>query len=145
MPLIRDIMSKIVVSVRPDATVMDAVKVLTKHHLSGAPVVSTQGELVGFISEPNLMDILFDERTRCEKVSEFMSRDVHAVQPDDPISNAASLFAIYGIRRLPVIENGHLIGVVTRRDLLAYSLRTAETFTEPLVELIPGLAEYALV
>src|SRR6476620_7584565 len=143
MPLIRDIMSKIVVSIRPDATMMDAVKVLTKHHLSGAPVVSTQGELVGFISEANLMDVLFDERTRSEKVLEFMSRDVHVVYSDDPISSAATLFTMYGIRRLPVIENGHLIGVVTRRDLLAHSFRTEETFTEPLMELIPGLAEYA--
>jgi CBS domain-containing protein len=141
MPLIRDIMSKIVVSVRPDATLMDAVKVLTKHHLSGAPVVTTGGELIGFISEPNLMDVLFDEAIRGEKVSDYMNCEVHAVHPDDHISDAASLFAIYGIRRLPVVENGHLIGVVTRRDLLAYSLRTAETLVEPLKELIPSLAD----
>ena len=143
MPLIRDIMSKIVVSIRPDATMMDAVKVLTKHHLSGAPVVSTQGELIGFISEPNLMDVLFDKGIRTQKVSDFMSGEVHVVCPEDPISIAASLFTMYGIRRLPVVENGHLIGVVTRRDLLAYSLRNAETFIEPLMELIPGLVEYA--
>ena len=52
MPVIRDIMSKSVVSIRPDATLIDAVKALTKHHLSGAPVVSAQGEVIGFISEP---------------------------------------------------------------------------------------------
>jgi CBS domain-containing protein len=46
MPFIRDILSKIVVSIRPDATLIDAVKVLTKHHLSGAPVVSATGEVV---------------------------------------------------------------------------------------------------
>src|ERR1043166_3425880 len=76
MPLIRDIMSKIVVSVRPGSTLMDAVKVLAKHHLSGAPVISTQGELVGFISEPNLMDVLFDHDARAAKVAEYMTREV---------------------------------------------------------------------
>ncbi|HVT26878.1 MAG TPA: CBS domain-containing protein [Lacipirellulaceae bacterium] len=143
MPVIRDIMSKSVVSIRPEATMVEAVKILTKHHLSGAPVVSSQGELVGFISEPNLMDVVFDRDVRNENVSEFMSRDVHIAHPDDSISSAASKFSIYGIRRLPVVENGHVIGVLTRRDLLSYSLLNPEPLAEPLVEVIPALAEYA--
>jgi CBS domain-containing protein len=143
MPVIRDIMSKIVVSVRPEATLMDAVKVLTKHHISGAPVVSAQGELVGFISEPNLMDVLFDVSVREAQVSNYMSLSVHAVDSQDSISTAATMLAMYGIRRLPVLENGRFIGVVTRRDLLAYALRNPEPLSEPLLELIPALGEYA--
>ena len=143
MPLIRDIMSKIVVSIRPDATLIDAVKVLTKHHLSGAPVVSADGDVVGFISEPNLMDVLFDEESRTRKVSEYMSSEVQMVHVSDSIATAATMFAMYGFRRLPVVEDGRLIGVVTRRDLLAHSLVSTETFAEPLMELIPALAEYA--
>jgi len=141
MAFIRDIMSKIVVSVRPDATMMDAVKVLTKHHLSGAPVISSQGELIGFFSEPNLMDVLFDESTRRDKVSTHMTRGVHSVKPEDPISTAASLFTTYGVRRLPVVENDHLVGVVTRRDLLAHLLRNPDTIIEMPTELVPALAE----
>jgi CBS domain-containing protein len=143
MPVIRDIMSKVVVSVRPDATLMDAVKVLTKHHISGAPVVTAQGELVGFISEPNLMDVLFDASVREAQVSNYMSLSVHAVDSQDSISTAARMLAMYGIRRLPVIENGRFIGVVTRRDLLAYALHNPEPLSEPLLELIPALGEYA--
>ena len=143
MPLIRDIMSKVVVSIRPDATLIDAVKVLTKHHLSGAPVVSTTGDVIGFVSEPNLMDVLFDDESRTRKVSDYMSREVHMVHVNDSIGAAATMFAMFGFRRLPVVEDGRLIGVVTRRDLLAHSLISAETFAEPLTELIPALAEYA--
>ncbi|HEX5422544.1 MAG TPA: CBS domain-containing protein [Candidatus Acidoferrales bacterium] len=143
MPTIRDIMSKVVVSIRPEATMIEAVKVLTKHHLSGAPIVSAQGEVVGFISEPNLLDVLFDKSIRNEKVSDFMTCNVHLAHPDDSISTAASMFSIYGVRRLPVVENGHLLGVLTRRDLLAYSLLNDEPLVEPLLEVIPALAEYA--
>ena len=89
MTLIREIMSKIVVSIRPDATLLDAVKVLTKHHLSGAPVVSSDGDVVGFISEPNLMDVLFDEESRTRKVSEYMSPEVQMVHVSDSIATAA--------------------------------------------------------
>jgi CBS domain-containing protein len=53
------------------------------------------------------------------------------------------MFAMFGVRRLPVVENGRFIGVVTRRDLLAYSLHNPEPLSEPLVELIPALGEYA--
>jgi len=143
MPVIRDIMSRVVVSIRPDATLTDAVKVLTKHHLSGAPVVSADGDVVGFISEPNLMDVLFDQDSRARKVSDYMSPEVQMVHVSDSIGTAATMFAMYGFRRLPVVEDGRLIGVVTRRDLLAHSLLTADTFAEPLMELIPALAEYA--
>lgn len=143
MPLIRDIMSKIVVSIRPDATLIDAVKVLTKHHLSGAPVVSAEGEVIGFISEPNLMDVLFDQESRTRKVSDYMSPEVQVVHISDSVATAATMFAMYGFRRLPVVEDGRLIGVVTRRDLLAHSLVSTETFAEPLLELIPALAQYA--
>jgi CBS domain-containing protein len=142
MTTIRNIMSKVVVSIRPDATMMDAVKVLTKHHLSGAPVVSSGGNLVGFISEPNLMDVLFDADVRKAKVSEYMTREVHVVRSDEPISTAAAIFAMYGIRRLPVIDNGRLVGVLTRRDMLTHAMFDPEPLTEPLDELIPGLVEF---
>jgi CBS domain-containing protein len=143
MPLIREIMSKIVISIRPDATLTDAVKVLTKHHLSGAPVVSMEGEVIGFISEPNLMDVLFDQEARTRKVSEYMSLEVQMVHVNDSIATAATMFAMYGFRRLPVVDEARLVGVVTRRDLLAHSLVSTDTFAEPLTELIPALSEFA--
>jgi CBS domain-containing protein len=143
MAVIRDIMSKIVISVRPEATLMDAVKTLTKHHLSGAPVVTKEGQVIGFISEPNLMDVLFDESLRTAPVTKFMTSSVHVLDSQDSISTAASMFSMYGIRRLPVVENGRFVGVVTRRDLLAYALHHPEPLRDPLRELIPALGEYA--
>src|SRR3954467_12349108 len=132
MPVIRDIMSKVVISIRPEVTLMDAVKVLTKHHISGAPVVTRQGDVVGFISEPNLMDVLFDREVRTARVADLMSREVHVVDSQDPISTAATLFSIYGVRRLPVLEDGRFVGVITRRDLLAHALRDPDLLNDPL-------------
>jgi CBS domain-containing protein len=145
MAVIRDIMSKVVISVRPDATLMDAIKTLTKHHISGAPVVTRQGEVVGFIAEPNLMDVLFDEEIRRARVFDFMTCDVYVVDSQDPISTAATMFSMYGVRRLPVLENGRFVGVITRRDLLAHALHDPEPLSDPLFEVIPGLEEFASV
>jgi tRNA nucleotidyltransferase (CCA-adding enzyme) len=143
MPVIRDVMSQCVVTIPQDATLIDAVKTLCDQHLSGAPVVSPEGEVVGFISEPGLMDVLFDEEARSTAVSEYMSRGVFVIHPDDNIAAAATMFAMYGIRRLPVVENGKLVGVLTRRDLLQNSLNGAKPLADPLVELIPAIGEYA--
>lgn len=143
VPVIREIMSKIVVSIRSEATMTDAVKLLTKHHLSGAPVVTGQGEVVGFLSGPDLMDVLFDIAVRKLPVAEFMSPTVHVVDSQQSLTAAASMFAMYGIQRVPVVENGRFVGVLTRRDLRAYTLNNDEPLSDPLKEFIPPVGEYA--
>lgn len=141
--VIREIMSTSVITIRADATLGDAVKVLTEHHLSGAPVVSPQGDVVGFISESGLMDVLFDTNVRTAPISEHMNRNVHVVEPKDTLCSAARLFAMYRMLLLLVVENGALVGVLSRKDLLNYSLKHPEPFAEPLVELIPAIGQFA--
>jgi CBS domain-containing protein len=143
MPLIREVMNNCVVTLRTDDTLISAVELLSKHDVSGAPVVAEDGHIVGFISEPDLMDVLFDESARSSPVSAYMNGDVYAVAPDDSIASATSMFALYNVRRLPVTDNGKLVGIVTRRDLLRYALSGDETVNDPLVELIPAIGEYA--
>jgi tRNA nucleotidyltransferase (CCA-adding enzyme) len=136
-------MSGCVVTIRPDATLMEAVDTLCQHHLSGAPVVTESGDIVGFVSESELMDVLFDVTARRAPVSEYMTDGTYAVEADDSVASAASLFALYGVRRLPVVENGALVGIVTRRDLLRCALGGGGAINNPLVELIPTIGEYA--
>jgi len=141
MTVIRDIMCKRVVAFRPDATLAEAVGLLTEYHVGGAPVVSTEGTIVGVISELALIDVVFDAAVRNAPISEYMTRDVQVVSPEDPVSRAAQLFALYSFRRLPVVEEGKLVGIVTRRDLMNYALRTNELLAEPLIDLIPELGQ----
>jgi CBS domain-containing protein len=140
MAVIRDIMTKNVFTVRPETRLAEAVKVLTDHHVGGAPVISKSGELLGVISELALLDVVFEADARQAPVSLYMEEHVESVTPDEPLTRAAQLFALYAFRRLPVVEGGKLVGIVSRRDLMNHALRTNELLTEPLVELIPTLA-----
>lgn len=140
MTTIRQIMNERVAAIRPDQTVAEAVELLTQHHTGGMPVVAEDGELVGIISELAMIDLVFDSKVRDAPISKYMSPKVHSVHPDEPLSRVAQLFALYSFRRVPVVEGGKLIGVVTRRDLMNHSLRTNELLQEPLMELIPSLA-----
>ena len=144
MAVIRDMMNKSVVGVRPDATVAEAIKVLTEQHIGGLPVVTSEGAIVGVISELALIDVVFDPTVKDALVADYMTAEVHTVHPNDPLSRAAQLFALYSFRRLPVVENGKLVGIVTRRDLMNYALRTNKLLADPLIELIPSLAPMTL-
>jgi CBS domain-containing protein len=129
-----------VVGIPPQATLAEAVRILTDLHIGGAPVVEADGTVVGIISELALIDVVFDPAARDALVSDHMTPEVHVVDPEDPLSRPAQLFALYSFRRLPVVEDGKLVGIITRRDLMNYALRTGERLTDPLIELIPSLA-----
>ena len=88
------------------------------------------------------MDVLFDKEARTARVTGVMSLEVHTVESQDSISAAAKLFSMYGVRRLPVLENGRFVGVITRRDLLSHMLHDSELLSDPLLELIPSLGEF---
>jgi CBS domain-containing protein len=140
MATIRDVMNDQTVTIRPEATVGEAIEILTRHHIGGAPVAAEDGSLVGILSELALIDVVFDPEMRYAPVSRYMTPEVQILHPDDRLSRAAQLFALYSFRRLPVVEDGKLVGVVTRRDLMNHALRTNELLADPLVELIPSLA-----
>jgi CBS domain-containing protein len=140
MGVVRDIMNKRVVGIRPDATLSEAVAILTQQHIGGAPVVTADGAVIGVISELAMIDVVFDSDARDALVKDYMNAEVHTVHPDDPLSRPAQLFALYSFRRLPVVDDGKLVGIVTRRDLMNYALRSNEILTDPLIELIPSLA-----
>lgn len=137
---IRQVMNRKVAAVTPQMTVGQTLDFLTNNHIGGAPVVNDNGMLVGMISELALIDVVFDERVKDASVARFMTAELQVVYPDEPLSRAAQLFALYAFRRLPVVESGKLVGIITRRDLMNYALRSGQILADPLVELIPSLA-----
>lgn len=140
MTTIRQIMSQQVVSVRPNDSVAKAIEILTQERAGSLSVVDDKGALVGMVSELALIDVVFDRGVSDAEVSSYVDKDVPFVQPDEGLSRAGQLFALYSFRRLPVVEGGKLVGMVTCRDLMNHALRTREVLAEPLLELIPSLA-----
>jgi len=133
-------MTKKVAAVYPESTVADTIRFLTENHIGGAPVVDRKGQLVGMISELALIDVVFDEKVASAPISKYMTIEVQVVSPHDSLARAAQLFALYAFRRLPVVDNGKLVGIITRRDLMNYSLQSEQVMQDPLAEMIPLLA-----
>ena len=144
--LVRDIMDADPATVAPDASVEEVVSTLREHELPGVPVVDGDGRLAGLVTEadlvlpddqgdlhlPHYINLFggtvfleplgrFEDRLRkafASKASDMMTTDPDTVEPDTSVQEAARLVHDSGHNRLPVVEDGRLVGVVTRLDLL---------------------------
>jgi CBS domain-containing protein len=136
----RDVMSKTVVTVPAAATIVDAAKILLDHGVSGAPVVDGEGRLVGMLTEGDLfrryeigtepdpaalspgvayLDIARRfVKSHGERVEDVMTRDVVRVFEDTPLARVAELMGLKRIKRVPVVRDGEIVGIVSRADLL---------------------------
>jgi len=113
-----DIMTTSVVTVTPQTTVFDAIHLLLDESISGMPVVHDNGRIAGMITEKDLL--VADQMLAADRVdvSCIMAHDVVSVNEDASLSDVARLLANRGFKRLPVLNNGKLVGVIARRDVL---------------------------
>lgn len=128
VPTVREIMTKRLVTLRPEQPAHEAAAVLLSHSISGAPVVDGEGHLVGLISEHECLravasaDYEMDAHDSIEAIGELMRTELHTVAPDMELFALVQEFVSLGVRRFPVLENDRLIGQVSRRDALGAAL-----------------------
>jgi CBS domain-containing protein len=144
--VVREIMDASPVTVKEDTAVEDVVRTLREHELPGVPVVAADGGLAGIVTEadmvlpddqgdlhiPHYINLFggtifleplgrFEQRLRkafAATAADMMTRDPDTVTPDTSVRDAARLIHESGHNRLPVVEDGQLVGVVTRLDVL---------------------------
>jgi len=119
---VRDYMSTRLLTFTPEMEVMNAVHQLVKSGHSGAPVVDASGKLVGMLSERDCLQIaLVAAQDTCVAgpVSQYMSTNVETVTSDMSLAQLAGLFTNNRqFRRFPVVDNGKLVGQISRSDVL---------------------------
>lgn len=122
MPLrIRDHMVTDVITVTPDDEIMRVINLLIEHDISGVLVTDASGKLAGIVTERDCIAVAsqsgyFDELGG--PVRDYMSASVETVGPQDSLMDVAERMADSRYRRFPVVENGQLIGLIARRDVL---------------------------
>lgn len=137
---VRDVMTRQVVTARPEMSLRDLALLLSEHRISGMPVVDGFGTIVGVVSEADILakerghaavhssglNWLFGERIAPDElrqqaattVGEAMTTPAISVDQDRPLREAAALMLDRSINRLPVTANGRLVGILTRADLV---------------------------
>jgi len=114
----KDVMIKNVKTISPSATMAEAAKAMKKNRI-GSLVIVKGNRPVGIITERDLAyKIIAEEQSLDMKVREVMTKDLKTVQPEKSIKDAARLMAAHVIRRLPVVEGGKLVGIITIEDIM---------------------------
>lgn len=125
IPKAADIMTRKLITLRPDMSVISAMRQLVEHRISGAPVLDAEGSLVGILSEYDCLRVLTsgqfsqDAHEEDEPVGAIMTTDVLTIPPDLDLFSIAHRFLQRKVRRLPVVSEGRVLGLVSRRDVLA--------------------------
>ena len=132
--LVKDAMNRRVIVIKPDATVREAARIMTKFRI-GSLIVMEDENLIGIITE---LDIIWkvvanDLNPNTTLVRDVMSKEVVTVKPDQSLEDAAELMVRRKIKKLPVVEDHKLVGILTATDLISF---------EP--KLIEGLAKLML-
>jgi len=120
----RDIMTETVVSVRPDTPLYEAAQLLSLNDITGVPVVDEDMRLAGILTEKDILEV-FDQLQYRENrtVNSSMSRDVVSCDVEDDIHDVCRLLKDSPFRRIPVLEEGRVAGIISRRDLIQYMLK----------------------
>jgi CBS domain-containing protein len=118
---VRDFMTTAPMSITPDTEIMRVVHLLVSEDISGLPVVDEQGMLVGILTERDCIEVAlqagyFDELGG--RVERYMTTPVETAEPDSALMDLAELFVRSPFRRCPVVEEGKLVGLICRRDIL---------------------------
>jgi CBS domain-containing protein len=119
------IMTTDIVTSRPNVSIEAAIDTLLSEEISGLPVTDDDGRLVGVITEFALLAVAYDRRVKNHTVSQHMTRDIITVDIDDPISRVADLCIVHRVRRVPVMKDGRLVGIISRRDVLRALIESA--------------------
>ncbi len=136
-----DVMSTNVIAVGPDRPVREIAQLMSEHHFSGIPVVDAAGSLIGIVSHSDLLhrpetgterkhrrwlDFFADPDTQAReyvkthgmKASDVMSRNVITVPAETELRDAADILDRRNVKRLPVLRDGRLVGILTRGDIV---------------------------
>jgi CBS domain-containing protein len=111
------------VTFKPDQMIQEVIAIIIDKKISGAPVLDDHRHLVGIISEKDCLRIMVDQAyhnlpAESRKVSDYMTADVKTMSPKTNVVEAAIEFLNSHFRRFPIVENGTMIGQVSRRDIL---------------------------
>jgi CBS domain-containing protein len=144
----RQIMTTPVLTVRPDTTVREAATLLLEHQITAAPVLDASGDLIGIVSESDLVVDRFghDPRNQArpvhdqppgpKTVGEVMTTPVIALGPSADAADLAQTMLGADVRSIPIVEGATVIGIISRRDLLRTLVRDDDAIRADIIHRI---------
>ncbi len=124
----KDIMQSSLITAKQDTPVIEAINILGQNKITGLPVVDDDMTLVGLVSEKDVLSIAYHilagivgSTMDTKKIGDIMTKDVVLFRLDDNLADICQCFMNKPFRRVPVLDNGKLVGIISRKDIIAHA------------------------
>jgi CBS-domain-containing membrane protein len=121
--LARDIMKCGLITVQKQTPIYEALEILASKHISGLPVVDDYMNLVGIISEKDMLKLLYDPTVKPGKTEDFMTKEVVSFNHDDSLLDVCECLINNDFRRVPILNQGKVVGIISRADVMVCVLK----------------------
>jgi len=118
-----EIMTKKVITIHQDKTLLDTIEILVCKEISGLPVVDDKGKMVGIITEKDVLNFAFSGNLKNTSVKDVMTKEVKSFSPEDDVNAIALAISQNRFRRVPIIEDEEVVGIISRRDIIRAALQ----------------------
>ncbi len=119
----KTVMKTDLVTATRDTPIYEAIRTLVQKNITGLPVVNDDMSLAGIITEKDMLSLLYNIEDKLSKVEDFMTKDPICFNADDSLIDIAECFIKNNFRRVPIVAEGKLAGIVSRKDIIAYILK----------------------
>jgi CBS domain-containing protein len=137
--LVRDVMNRNVIATRPDVKIKEAVKIMNKLSIGSLVVLDEKNNIVGIVTERDILkSIEKDIDPEINEVKDIMSKNVKTVSSDTDLKDAVDIMLKYKIKKLPVADNGNLVGIITTSDIVVVEPKIIESIANLLSIKLPG-------
>ncbi len=128
--LARDIMKCGLITVQRQTPIYEALEILASRHITGLPVVDDYMNLVGIISEKDMLKLLYDPTVKPGKTEDFMTEEVVSFNHDDSLSDVCDCLINNNFRRVPILNQGKVVGIISRADVMVCVLKNKSAIFE---------------
>lgn len=122
-PFARDVMMRGLLTVKKQTPICEAMEILVKMNVTGLPVVDNDSNLVGIVTEKDMLRLLKNPHAKLGRTGDFMTEDVVSFNHDDSIFDICDCLIHNNFRRVPILNQGRLVGIVSRADVIVYILK----------------------
>jgi len=117
---IEDIMTKDVITVNKETSIQEAIRIIAENNITGLPVVNNKMQLVGILSEKDVLSLLYNLGTRTGRVEDYMTRAVVSFDIEDSLVDVCDCLVKHNFRRVPIVSGPKkkLVGIITRKNIV---------------------------
>ncbi len=119
---IKTVMSTEVITVGPHTDIYEAIRVMVERNVTGLPVVQEDRTVIGILSEKDVLALLVNAEDHPGRVAEYMTPNPTCFEQEDSLVDVAECFIGHNFRRVPVVSDGKLVGILSRRDIVRFIL-----------------------